>query len=180
MRHNNAIILLLLSVGLFYTFTNSQYKDVKELQTLANQYQDVLQNASAIVELRDRLLISYETFPKAEIDRLNKVLPDNIDNVRLALDLDGMASLYGISIENIQTATDGSKDGDLAVLPEYAGAYDKATVSFSFVSNYDNFINLLADLEKNLRIMDIKSVSFETSDSGLYDYEVSVNTYWLR
>ena len=180
MKNNTAIILLLLSVGLFYTFTNVQYQDVKGLHVLASEYQNVLRNASLIVELRDRLLVTYETFPRAEIDRINKVLPDNVDTVRLALDLDSMASRYGISIKNIQVTTGVSEDASLIVLPEYANIYDKVSVSFGFVSNYENFVRLLVDIEKSLRIMDIKSISFSTSESGLYDYQISVETYWLK
>ncbi len=180
MKNNTAIILLLLSFGLFYTFTNAQYQDVKGLYALANQYQNVLQNASLIVGLRDRLLVTYETLPRADIDRVNKVLPDNIDTVRLALDLDGMASRYGVSIKNVQTTTGAGADANLIVLPEHAGVYERATVSFSFVSTYENFMRLLADLEKSLRVMDIKSIAFEAGESGLYDYRISVETYWLK
>ena len=179
MKNNVAIVLLLLSVGLFYTFTNAQYQDVKKLNTLANEYQNVLQNASLIIELRDSLLVTQKTFPETEIERINKVLPDNIDTVRLALDLDSMASRYGISIKSVQVTTGVNENAYIIVLPEYAGAYEKAEVSFSLVSNYENFMRLLADVEKSLRIMDVKSISFSTSESGLYDYQISVETYWL-
>lgn len=180
MKTSSAIILLLLSIGLFYTFTNGQYQDVKALRVLAGGYSDVLKNVSTIVELRDRLRVVYEAFPQAEIERINKVLPDNIDTVRLALDLDGMASRHGISIESVQTTVGANDGSDLIVLPGYAGAYEKATVSFSFISNYQNFRRLLADLETNLRIMNIKSLSFKAGESGLYNYQVSVETYWLK
>lgn len=179
MKNNNAIILLLLSVGLFYTFINPQYQDVRKLYALAGEYQNILQNASAIIELRDQLLVTYESLPKAEIERVNKALPDNVDTVRLALDLDNMASRYGISIKNIQTAA-GNGGANAIVLPEHAGVYEKTTISFGFVSSYENFMRLLADLEKNLRIMDIKSISFQIGPSNLYDYQVSVETYRLK
>jgi len=180
MKNNTAIILLLLSIGLFYTFTSIQYQDAKDLHNLANEYQSVLQNVSAIGELRDRLLITYEKLPRAEIDRLNKILPDNIDTVRLALDLDGMASRYSISIKNIQATSGANEATGIVVLPEYASAYERVTISFGFVSSYENFMLLLADLEKNLRIMDIRSISFKATDTGFYDYQVSVDTYWLK
>ena len=180
MKSNTAIVLLLLSVGLFYTFTNAQYQDVKKLHTLANEYQNVLENVSAIIEFRERLLVTYEAFPRSEIERVNKVLPDNIDTVRLALDLDSMASRYGIAIQSIQTTVGASTDQSLIVLPENATVYDRATVSFGFISNYQNFTRLLADIEKNLRIMDIKSIAFQVGESGLYDYKVAVETYWLK
>lgn len=180
MKNNTAIVLLLLSVGLFYTFTNGQYRDVRGLHTLASEYRSVLQNVSRIVELRDNLLITYETLPRSEIERVNKVLPDNIDTVRLALDLDGMASRYGISIKNIHTTIGAAGEESLITLPESAGPYEKATVSFGFISNYANFVRLLADIEKSLRVMDVKSISFQTSESGLYDHQISVETYWLK
>lgn len=180
MKNNTAIILLLLSVGLFYTVTRVQYQEVVELGALADEYRNVLQNVSGVIELRDRLLVTYETLPAADIDRLNKILPDNIDLVRLALDLDGMASRYDISIKNIQATTGADGEARSIVLPEHGNIYETAEVSFGFVSNYENFMRLLADLESNLRIMDIKSVSFQTGESNLYDYKISVETYWLK
>ena len=180
MKTNTAIILLLLSVGLFYTFTDGQYREVKKLRLLSNDYSNVLRNISAITELRDRLLVAYETFPKAEIERMNKVLPDNIDTVRLALDLDGMASRHGISIRSVKVTTGAAENAGLIVLPEDGRVFERATVSFDFVSNYGNFTRLLADIEKSLRIMNIKSISFQTGESGLYNYQVSVETYWLK
>lgn len=180
MKNNTSIVLLLLSIGLFYTFTKDQYKEVKQLSALAGEYKDVLENVSRIVELRDNLLSTYSAIPKTEIERLNKVLPDHVDTVRLALDLDGMASRYGISIKNIQALAQGSESSNAIILPERASAYDKVTVSFSFISNYENFMRLLADIEKSLRIMDVKTVSFLASDIGLYDHQVSVETYWLK
>ncbi len=180
MKNNTAIILLFLSVGISYSFTNSQYQDVKELQALSNKYSETLENAAAIVELRDRLLVTYKSMPQADIDRINKALPDKMDTVRLALDLDGMASRYGVTIKSVQTSTEASSDPNSVVLPENAGVYDKAIVTFNFISNYENFTQLVTDLEKNLRIMDIKSLSFQAAESGLYEHHVSVETYWLK
>lgn len=180
MKINTAIILLLLSVGLFYTFTNGQYQEVKTLYALSGEYKNVLQNVAAIVELRDRLRVTYAALPPEEIERINKVLPDNIDTVRLALDLDSMASRYGISIDNIKVEVGTADSSDLVVLPEQIKVYEKAVVSLEFVSNYANFMRLLADIEKSLRIMDIKSVSFKANETGLYEYKVAVETYWLK
>ena len=180
MQNNTAIVLLVLSAGLFYTFTNVQYKEVKEFSAVAEQYRNVLNDISSITELRDNLLVTYQALPKEEIDRLNKVVPDNVDAVRLALDLDGMASRYKISIKNIQVVLGTNPNAQTIVLPEYANAYEQATVTFSFISNYENFMKFLGDIEKSLRVMDIKGVSFTTTDSGLYDFQVSVNTYWLK
>lgn len=177
---SNSLILILIALGLFYTFTRPQYAEVKSLAATSDEYRDVLENIERITEIRDKLLVNYEAIPKSEIDRLSKVLPDNIDSVRLALDLDTIASRYGVSLKNVKVKTGEGDSASLPVLSRYGLPYDKATVSFSFVSNHQNFMRMLADLEKSLRIMDIKSVSFESEDSGLYEHEMTVETYWLR
>ena len=181
MKDTTAVILLLLSVGIFFSFSSGQYQEMKNLQTLADEYKSVLNEASAIEGLRDSLLNTYSAIPKSEIERLNKVLPNTVDTVQLAFDLDGMASKHGISISSVQTNTDTqSADQSLTVLPEHAPTYNKASVTFSFIANYENLKKMLSDVEKNLRLMDISSISFQVQDSGLYDYKVSADTYWLK
>jgi len=91
-----------------------------------------------------------------------------------------MASRHGISIRSVKVTTGAAENAGLIVLPEDGRVFERATVSFDFVSNYGNFTRLLADIEKSLRIMNIKSISFQTGESGLYNYQVSVETYWLK
>ena len=179
MKNKSAITLVILSIGLFYTFTNIEYGKVKDLHVLASEYQSVLANISDIVRLRDTLLVAYEEFPEEDKDRIEKVLPANIDMVDLALELDSIASRYGISIKDIRIDNEMNKDLGV-VLPEHPSLYEKVMVSLSFVSNYENFKRLLADMEKSLRIMEVKSISFDVADSGLYEHEITIETYWLN
>lgn len=180
MKSSSNIALIVLAIGLFFSFTSPAYQEVKTLQTSANEYRSVIDNISHIAETRDALLVNYESIPQIEIDRLAKVLPDNIDAVRLALDLDTIAGRYGVAVKDLQVETKPDQNLALAVLPGRAQPYQSATVTFSFVSNYGNFAKLLADLERSLRIMDVRSVTFKATDEGLYDHRVTVSTYWLQ
>lgn len=174
------MVLILISIGLFYTFTSHQYADMTGSQALADEYRDVIDNVASIAETRDKLLLSFETIPKTQVERLSKVLPNNVDTVHLAVDLDSIASHYGISIKNVQVESNINDSMGQLVLPEYGIPYEKVTISFSFISNYANFMKLLLDLERSLRIMDIKSVSFRATDTGLYEYRLAAVTYWLK
>ena len=180
MRNNTAITLIILSLGLFYTFSNAQYKEVKHLTSLKGDYQDALQKVADIVAVRRTLLADYDTVPKEYIESLNKVLPDNVNNVRMALDLDATAGRYGISIQNIQVVADLGSGVSEVALSESNEPYEKVTVAIAFVAKHESFMSFLADLEKNLRVMDIKAVTFRTGVSDLYEYQVSVDTYWLK
>jgi hypothetical protein len=179
MNKSTSVILFLLSIGIFYTFIAPQYAGAKDLVAQADQYKSVLKDVSRIKEARDNLLSSYEAIPQTEKDRLAKALPDTVDAVGLARDLDTIASRYGLTISGVEVTT-GATGGATAVLPEYALPYDKATISFSVATDYATFTKFLADLEKSLRIMDVSSLSFDVDEEGIYEHRLTVETYWLR
>ena len=180
MKNTTAIFLIILSLGLFYTFTNPMYKTVKGITETADGYRSALNNIDEINESRDRLLVNYNSISKSEMERLAKVLPANVDTVRLALDLDNIAGRYGITIQDVVIDNASSQNASQIVLPDHALPYEKTPVSISFVSNYENFKRFLQDLEKSLRIMDVREVNFQVSDAGLYEHSVLIDTYWVN
>lgn len=177
---SSSLILIALAIGLFYTFTAGQYSDMKSLSALAAEHRNVLRNVTRIAESRNNLQSNYDAIPQEEKERLFKVLPDNMDTVTLARDLDAIAAEHGISIKSVQVETNPKSESATIALPEATVPYEKATVSFSFISDYPHFVEFLSDLEKNLRIMDMKSATFRVAESGLYEHQLTVETYWLK
>jgi Tfp pilus assembly protein PilO len=176
-----ALGLIVLAIALFFTFTNPYYQKVKELRASASEYENVLDNLSRIAETRDQLLINYESIPKVEIDRLGKILPANVDTVRFAQELDSISSSHGIAVTDVKVDTTVSyQEGALPALPDEGRPYENVKLSFSFVADYENFRKFLEDLEKSLRIMDVRSVSFQTEENELMQYHVTMETYGLK
>ncbi|KKU50078.1 MAG: hypothetical protein UX71_C0002G0049 [Parcubacteria group bacterium GW2011_GWA1_47_10] len=184
MKNTTAIFLIILAIGLFFTFTKPYYNGLKEVAAESASYREALDNLENIIETRDRLLINYNSIPKSEIDRLSKALPENIDTVRLAHELDSIGAKYGISIKDLAVDTEANKNATNVALPGSGMPYEKALVRVSFVSDYGDFRRFLEDLEKSLRIMDIRSVKFEVpverAQSGLYEHELTIETYWVK
>ncbi|MBX4181676.1 hypothetical protein KW807_02315 [Candidatus Parcubacteria bacterium] len=185
MKNSTAFILIILAIGLFYTFTQDAYSQVKALQASASDERNVLDNLSRITEAKDRLALTYGGIPKVEIERLGKILPPDVDTVRLALDLDSLAARHNISIKDVHLEQKGSQDAGSIDLEQSDTPYNKAQLTFRFVASYPNFRSFLGDLETSLRIMDVESVSFTApSDDkdklNLSEYQVTVETYWLK
>lgn len=180
MKNTTALFLIVLAFGLFYTFTKPTYDSAKVLSATALEYKNVLGNIDAIVEARDRLLINYNSISKAEIERLSKALPKNVDTVRLALDLDNIASRYGISIDEVSLETESDQNSKEISLGNSGTPYEKVRVLVSFVSNYENFRKFIEDLEKSLRIMDIKTLTFQVGETALYEHDIVIETYWVK
>ncbi len=181
MKNITAIFLIVLSIGLFFTFTKPYYEGLKTVAATAASYQDALDNIDDIIAARDRLLVNYNSIPKAELDRLATALPENIDTVKLAHELDSIGARYGISIKSLGIDTASQGQASNVVLPEGSKQpYEKAIVSVSFISNYKSFRSFLADLEKSLRIMDVKSLRFQAGENGLYEHKILIETYWVK
>lgn len=175
-----SLTLVILAIGLFYVVTSPQYRDAQELSGLASEYRNVIDNVDMISDSRDGLILSYEQIPAADKERLTKALPENVDAVGLARDLDGIAGQHGFTISSVEIESGAGRNAESIVLPEYEADYERVTVSFTFITNYENFASFLADLEKSLRIMDVKRVSFQVGESELYEHRVVVETYWLK
>ena len=130
--------------------------------------------------MRDQLLAKYNSFPVTDLDRLERMLPNNVDNVRLILEIDQISSRYGMPVRNITISGDAGnkKGGDLIGRDEKT--YGSVVLTFSIDGSYSNFISFISDLEKSLRIVDIQNISISASDGGAYHYDIGIRTYWLK
>jgi len=181
MRSLTPIILILVSVAVFYLYINPKYEEVKVLSVKQERYQEAVDKSKQLQVLRDQLLTKYNSFSATDLARLEKFLPDNVDNVRLIMDIDGIASRYNIEIKNIkiiENLPDNSQtiDGTAESRP-----YNSIGLSFSFRANYDTFVVFIKDLERSLRLIDLSTIELKTStETSANDYTVTLKTYWLK
>lgn len=189
------IIIIGIAVVGFFTFTKPIYEDIPTLSAEVNSYDEALNNSKALENERDKLTSKYNSINKEDLDKLQKLLPDNIDNIRLILELEKVASPYGMVLKDVKYNADESE-----VTPKVAGGatpggasrgaaqkdYKVLTMEFSVSGTYNNFLNFTRDLESNLRIIDISSVVFssevdsKTNPAGFYKYNFTIKTYWLK
>ena len=173
-------LLLITAIAIFYFFTDPAYQETKKLTIEKKSYEDALDNSKKLQEVRDSLLAKYNSFPAADLDRLERMLPNNVDNVRLILEIDQISSRYGMPVRNITISGDAGnkKVGDLIGRDDKS--YGSVRLAFSVEGSYSNFVAFISDLEKSLRIVDIQNISISASDSGVYRYDMGVKTYWLK
>ncbi|HEY0907931.1 MAG TPA: type 4a pilus biogenesis protein PilO [Candidatus Paceibacterota bacterium] len=172
-----SIVLILASAGLFFGYIDPTYAEVKGMLAEKAEYDGALTRSKELQIERDKLLVKFNAMPKADRDMLAKLLPDNIDNVRLIIDLDEMAKKYSMRIRNFRADSVEQKD----TIGKTNDPYGTLTLSFSTTASYATFLNFLKDLEHSLRVIDVTAIEFDASDTNnLYDYSVTVKTYWLK
>lgn len=180
MKNSTAFILLLISIGIFYTWIMPQYGAIQTLRGEVDQYQKILASVSDLTLKRDQLLSQYRAVSTLNTSRLAEVLPDNAATVDLARNFDDIASHYGISLKNVGVVSDAQNPSNQAIAPS-SGHYGTVIVTTGFISTYANFRKFLNDVEHSLRLVDVQSVTFSTNAAGnLYDYTMTMKTYWLK
>ncbi len=190
------IIFVVLAIAGFVVFVGPTYSEILELKTQVASYSEALDNAKTLEKERDRLTAKYNSVDPENLKKLEKLLPDSVDNIRLILEIEKVALAYGMVLKDVKYDIVRKSDnaaGSDAVLSGEAGAleakdYGAWDLSFSVQGTYSNFVSFLKDLEKNLRIVDISSIQF-ASDAGtganpnfaeVYRYALKIKTYWLK
>jgi hypothetical protein len=161
-------------------YTNPEYQDIKALQSQVAQYDDALNKSQELKSTRDKLLAKYNTFSDADKEHLQEIIPDNVDNIRLVIDLNNIAARHGLAIKNLDlgSVTSGSKSSSAVGASQ--GPVGSVDFTFSVTTDYPGFISFLQDLEHSLRIIDVVKMSFAVTDKGTDDYLITIRTYWLR
>jgi len=139
-------VLIAISIALFVFFTNPLYKEISVLRAKSASYEQALTNAKELQTFRDELLNKYNGFSREDVTRLKKLVPDNVDNIRLILEIQGIASNYGMQIKNVKY--DAKKAAGLeSTVPQNANAsreqvkdYGTFDMEFSTEGSYNNFV----------------------------------------
>ncbi len=205
MRFIIPIILIGISLTVFFVFTNPIYNDITQLRMQTASYNEALNNSKMLENERDKLTAKYNSINPDNLIKLQKLLPDNIDNIRLILEIEQIASPYGMVLKDVKYNTTIDENASKNAIPGGISEISRVNevqsqrkdygvwdLEFSTVGTYNNFLNFTRDMERNLRIVDISSIQFSSnsdtklnaspnSSSGeIYKYNFKIKTYWSK
>ena len=202
------IILIGTSIAFFFMITNPMYDNtsvdnpgILQLKSQIASYNEALDTSKELAKIRDQLTAQYNAIDPNNLIKLEKLLPDNINSIRLILEIEQIASPYGMVLTNIKydsPSSTSAKTADTSTVVVQGGDAAQASskdygvfdLEFFTTGTYNNFINFTKDLESNLRIIDIDSVSIspntdisvvnKKNSSDTYNYDFKIKTYWLK
>ena len=185
-----SIVLLIASLAVFWGYIHPTYgaftgmqdlstRSIKELVEERTRYSDALQKTQEIEDVRKGLLSRFNAIPLEDRERIEKLLPDHIDSVRLIIDVNNIASQYDMTLRNISLVDSDSQAAESSVgIGPQDTLFKGVGLKFNVAGSYDNFRSFLRDLEQSLRLVDVRTVSFIAQDNS-YDYSVTLLTYKL-
>jgi Tfp pilus assembly protein PilO len=179
MKNLIPIILLIASGALFVLFTNKEYQTIKGLNVEIASYDKALGKSNEVLKKRAELQAKYAQFSRADLDSLKKMLPDNVDNVQLILDINGISRKHNMAISKIKVNDEKITDKNAPIGPD-TKPFASMLVSFRTKASHEDFMAFIKDLEQGLRLVDITSLSFKADPKNQNEYSVTIRTYWLK
>ncbi len=190
LRYAFALIALVIAGAIFFWYTKPTYDSTQALKDESAQYDAALAKAAELQALKQTLLQRYNSFNPTDLDRIQKLLPDHVDNIALILDLDNLAAKYQMPIENVDVSTPASSESSqtgIATIGASGQKYDSVTIRFSTHGTYDKFLIFMHDLEQALRVVDLVELDLGQDTGGKdlpgqqsYSYSLTLRTYWLK
>lgn len=190
-----AAIVIGLSISAFFIVVKPLFASIQAKQFDLNQLTELVRVRQDLAVVQKDLETRYRSISPADIKRLNTLLPGEVDNVRLILELERLLENSGMQLKAISTATkpfSGSEGGDTAL--------QTVSVSLQASGQYADFIDFLSRVESGLRLIDVMNVSFNSVTalenvsveqgkkksgnninipSDYYEYSFTLQTYWL-
>lgn len=173
-----AYIVLTLSIG--YAFIYSSVGDLSILINEKQEYKTSLETVNNIENKKNELLTRFNNISPEDKKDIETILPNSLNFVRLVSQIDSVAANYNISIDKVTSKETSPPAGESIGEGQPQRIYNSSIISFSFVASYDKFNLFMDELEKSLRILDIRYVKLTIQENGDYIYDVEFETYWLK
>ena len=202
MRFLTPILLLLISIALFFTIVDPYRKEVLSLRSDISKYNEALDSSTSLEKNFTDLVNKYKLIKTTDKERLMKLLPDNVNNIRFIIEIENLARKNNLILDGIKfdAGKKVTKEDNNVVVEVPVKEYDIFPVEFTTKGDYATFMKFLKEVESNLRLVDVKSISFsvpqaknkaaginantlnevDTVNPNIYTYTLKVETYWLK
>jgi Tfp pilus assembly protein PilO len=198
-----SFILFGLSIFLVFGYVKPTFNKAQTIKDVTiTQYDGALEKAELLDTKKRQLTARYAKIPRESRDRLKKLLPPQVDNVQLVLDIDGVASTHNIRIgsvkihKSVNKKTDAQTGGSVTFNDTANSTlqYRNMSLSFVAVTTYADFKAFMQDIEKSLRIVDLSELEItaippkknangtlvDPSAPQLYKFSITIKTYWIK
>ena len=187
------LVLLLIAAGIGFAYIYPTFNGsiATEQQQITN-YDGALKAAGDFQKKENDLITERNAIPPASLARLQEYLPDGVNNIQLILDMNALATRYGVALsgfsiqDNGAPASPGSpdatstSDGGGSPSIQTTGVTDSLDLSVQATATYPAFQAFLTAAELSLRPLDITQISLTSTPTGVYTYAMTFRIYWLQ
>lgn len=185
------IFMIIASVVAVFTIVIPTFTTIGETQAETAEYEAAIESAFASNQRLSALNNQINNFSQQTRYRLERLIPEQLDPVKTAYDIEVLIDRRGLFLSNIEvnveeTMEDPVASSNLTVsggqFDAGAGAVDRIAYrdyTIGVAGTYDQFKAFLADLESSAQLFEVMNLLFESTNSDLNQYELVIRAYGL-
>ena len=202
------LIGIIIAVGLFFSYVQPTFRDVKTIQDETAEYAQATERASELMQRINGLKAQQGGILPVDLERLEALIPDRIDEVSALIDIDALTVAHHLMLGDIEVGEQGQTESSAGagVAGGQPGAtapgamatadadgfafmqageslesqYSTLDIGFSVTGTYDDFRMFLSDIERSLVLMEVTGVTFAASEGDAIPFTMKVRLYSLN
>lgn len=165
---------------LFFFLLLPAWQDMNTARDKNAKAAEELENWNSIIANIDQLSANYER-SKDDLDKLALAIPSDSQVPELLIQLGEIAKRNGLVVSDIKFAVKGETPAEQLKNPSKIKTLE---TNLTVEGAYPDFKKFLNDIEKNVRLTDVMSVSFsagrkDEEKSSIIEFDLVLNNYYL-
>ncbi len=178
------ILFIIAAIGLYFSYISGALDTLNSAQKLSEQLGVAIEQYDRLFERRDELRERYMSVSLKDEASLMQLVPDDIDPVRIIIDIDQMANEAGVlvntfrlPVEKRNVGTDSNQSG--------GNILGTAFMQVMVEGDYATFKEFLKLLENSRTMFDVVGLDIQKKDlilgsEAVQQYTVALHVYWLK
>lgn len=170
--------LLVSALVVYALLIQGQYGAIQELRGRLEAKNEILEIETKAVEQVKNLVVNLKSVANIS-NALSFALPQEESVSSVVAQINSLSQLHGVVLQGVGISY-------LPMIPppvklSFAKGMGALRLDIKFVGSYSAGRDFLADLERNLRIMDVKNLKMESASKtgqDLMSYSLTVDTYY--
>lgn len=179
------ITFLLLSGALLISvfYLRPQWQQFSAIRTETENLVVISAELDVLIQNRDALTKTINTVSRADLAKIDLALPRGPRSADFLVLLEALAQKNRVVLKQVNLTEPVSDTGGLpkpggSVSLPTSNAFKELPITLNVSGSYEPFKSFLRDLERNLRIIDIVSITFSGSGNNQFDFNLRGKTYY--
>lgn len=192
-----AVIFLAAALILGFGYVRPEWRDFQALGSQIGEIEEISREFDELIANRDQLLDKVNTISKEDLARLDRMLPSGPHASDFLTAIEAITIEGGVALRRIDLASPEAAKTEAPPVrpgaspqlqPRPASALaptrelrETSVLPFSVQvsGSYPAFKNFLAGMERNMRLIDVEDISFNSGGKAeIIDFSVKAKTYY--
>jgi len=183
LRTLTPVLSVIIAIILFIFFVHPKYNEIIVVQAQIAEYQDAILKYNNFVNKLDAKIATKVTRSAIENERLDRFVPENINDTQILVDLESLAQRNNLLFGNVEVSSgdtelvrSNASEADVVVKSDELKTSD---ISFELIGTYEQFKMFFTDMEKSMTLFEVVEMSLEANDLPYQQFAVTVRVYSL-